>query len=180
MSRPGRPRRSGQRESNGRIQRLNARDRDQTLIEKRTVLAQPHRRAFGVDQFAESPLGRFVLRHKLPRPLYDAGAEWGNLVRHYHAAKVGTMPMVQLGFGSGRGVSPEKAKFLSAEAARIEQTLRPLSPVGFAGARDLCVYEKDCHPGAAPEVIGVLHGLARLLRKIDDRHARIQAWREEA
>jgi hypothetical protein len=147
------------------------------MIEKLQVIAQPHRRG-DLDQFCEGPAGRFVLKHQLLRPIYDAICEYGDLVRHFQAAKVGTKPVVSLGFGSGMGVSPRKAKWLAEEVSWIESTLRSISMVGFRAVKDLAVFETPVPPGSAPEVIGVLYGLARLLRKIDDRHARIQGWRE--
>jgi len=66
----GRKRLNGHREVNGRLLRIKAAERDPLMVEKLQVLAQPHRRG-DLDQLVESPLGRFVLRNKLHRVLYD-------------------------------------------------------------------------------------------------------------
>jgi hypothetical protein len=66
------------------------------MIEKLTVLKQPHRLG-DTDQRLESPLGRFVVRNKLRPELYDAGIEYGGLVRHFYHAKG-----VQIDFSEGR------------------------------------------------------------------------------
>jgi hypothetical protein len=140
-------------------------ERASLQAEQTIVLSQPHRRGDS-DQFCESAAGRFVLRHALPRPVFDACQEWANLIRHFNAAKTETQPLVQLGFGSGRGVAPKKAAWLTEQVLWIERTLRPMSPVGFRAAKDLAVFEADVPPGATSETIGVLLGLAQLLRKL--------------
>lgn len=168
MGHCGRKKQNGPREPNGRLKRMEAAQRRAFIGERATVLAQPHRNG-DLDQLVESPLGRFVLRNKMHRAVFDAGIEWGILVRHFYTAKMETKSVVSIGFGSGSGVSPEKAAWLQKEVERIETPLKQLSPVGFSGARDLAVFEKEPPPGSTSEVIGVLFGLVRLLRKIDGR-----------
>jgi len=166
----GRKRFNGHREPNGRLSRIQTseRERDPALVEKLQVLSQPHRRG-DLDQLAESALGRFVIRNKLHRALFDAGLEWGSLVRHYHSAKLATQPVISVGFGSGAGVTPEKTAWLRGEVERIEKPLRRMYPVGFVALQTLAVYEREI----APEVEGVaseaLCELGLLLRKIGKR-----------
>jgi hypothetical protein len=163
--RRGRPRKHGHRELNGRLVRIKDAERDRDMLEKITVLKQPHRRG-DADQFCESAVGRFVLQHKLPRAVYDASQEWAGLIRHHYAAKTETQPLVQLGVGNGLGVTTKKATWLTEQILWIESSLRQLSPLGFRAARDLAVYEIPVPAGSTTEAIGVLLGLARLLRKL--------------
>jgi hypothetical protein len=54
-----------------------------------TALAQPHRRGSKDprDPFLESPLGRFILWHKLDRLCYDDALNFAKLVRRVFATK---------------------------------------------------------------------------------------------
>jgi len=173
MARPGRKRKAGPREPNGRLKRIHDAARDTLIVEKLAVLRQPHRLG-NILQECESPLGRFVLRNCLDkdgkpiRAIYDAGIEYGGMVRHFYAAK-GIPAIVSEGTGSGAGVSPEKAKKLGEELARIEPPLKSLSRPGFSAVRMLCVHEREILPGAEYWAIEVLFLLAQLLRKLGNR-----------
>jgi len=175
MGRPGRKRKVGAREASGRLQRLLAADRDRNItIDQLVVLAQPHRHG-DTDQFCESPLGRFVLQNCLDknkeprREIYDAGREYGDLVRHYHAAKIETRPIISNGSGSGRGVSPDKARRLAREVRRLERPLRKLSMPGFLAVRRLAVYEYEISVSYAASAKVILYFLAILLKKLGRR-----------
>jgi hypothetical protein len=159
------------------LRRYSLSERDPEMVEKAQVLAQPHRRGHGTDQLAESPIGRLVLKHKLRREYYDAALELGVLVRHFFAARLETKPIISLGFGSGRGVSPEKAKWLAAELDRIEMALHGLNPLGYSALKTLAVHECEIAPQAEPAAIVVLLELGRLLRKVGVDRAGIQSWR---
>lgn len=175
LGRIGRKRKGGAREQNGRLQRILAADRDRNItVDQLVVLAQPHRRG-DTDQFVESPLGRFVLLNCLDkdgkprREIYDAGREYGDLVRHYHVAKIETKPIVSTGEGSGRGVSPEKAKWLAKEVRRLERPLRRLSMPGFLAVRRLAVYESEISSTYETPAKVILYFLAILLKKLGRR-----------
>jgi hypothetical protein len=143
---------------------MHAHEKDATQVEMKVVLNQPHRRG-DVSQLCESPLVRFCLYNRLDRAVFDAALDWGKIARHFHSAKLPTKSVISVGFGSGQGVAPKKAEQLAEELTRIEAPLKQLSPLGFAGARDLAIFEKET---AAPahEVVGILFALARLLKKL--------------
>jgi hypothetical protein len=167
MGRAGRKRKFGPREQNGRLKRILAAHRDRDIAEMVTVLSQPHRRG-DTEQKLESPLGRLVLRNKLGSELYDAGVEYGGLVRHFHAAK-GVPSIISEGSGSGAGVSPEKAKKLGDELERIEPPLKKLSYTGYSAVRMLCVHEREIPPSSEYWAVEVLFLLAQLLKKLGSR-----------
>jgi hypothetical protein len=167
MPRPGRKRKIGSREPNGRLARIKTAERDKGMIEMITVLRQPHRMG-DLDQYRESPLGRFILCNKLRRELYDAGVEYGCLVRHFHAAK-GVQRIIVEGTGSGRGVSPEKTKWLTREVRRLERPMRKLSMPGFLAVRRLAVYETEISSTYAAPATVVLYFLALMLKKLGRR-----------
>jgi hypothetical protein len=171
----GRKRQTGARELNGRLRRASVTERDPEMLETLFVLRQPHRRG-EIDQRIESPLGRLVLRHKLPRELYDAATEYAGMVRCFYAAKMpagATMGIPQLPgddrHGLGAGVSQEKAVWLEKELRRLEVPLRRLDPVGFSALKTLCVHERDIAPEAEMATVVVLRELGLLLRKTGRR-----------
>lgn len=73
----GRPRKSGRRERNGRIQRAY-------VSPKAQVAAQPHRRSVPIDhrerQEAESEFGRLLLLGQVTPAQYEAGKQYAELV----------------------------------------------------------------------------------------------------
>jgi len=165
--RVGRKRKPGPRELNGRLLRIKNAERESGMGEMLVVLRQPHRN-FDTDQMRESPLGRFCICNKLRRELYDAAIEYGCLVRHFHAAK-GIPRIIIEGSGSGRGVSPEKAKRLTKEVRRIENLMRKLSMPGFLAVRRLAVYESEISSTYASSAVVILYFLAILLKKLGRR-----------
>jgi hypothetical protein len=86
MGHRGRRRQAGEREPSGRLRRLQKVERDRLDGEKSVVLRQQHRQGDS-DQLRESPLGRFVLRRHMRREIYDAGVEFGCLVRFFLRAR---------------------------------------------------------------------------------------------
>jgi len=76
------------RERNGRRQRvttkaeIEAAQRQAGEREMSVVMAQPHRRGER-SQLAVSSWGRFCLKHKLARELFDAGERYGDIYRRY-------------------------------------------------------------------------------------------------
>jgi hypothetical protein len=149
--------------------------RDAMNVEKLTVLAQPHRRGEREDQKQESPLGRFVMRHRLRTELYDAGIEYAGMVRCYYAAKLpaGAMRGIpQLpgdDRGSGNGVSPEKAIWLEKELRQLEGPLKSLSRRGFSALRMLAVHEREIMVSSERMAAEVLYLLAVMLKRVGGR-----------
>lgn len=174
MGIPGRKRRPGQREANGRLKRIIAADRDRNItIDQLVALAQPHRRG-DTEQKLASPLGRFVVRHKLREELYDAGNEYAGMVRCYYAAKlpagamtgVPQLPGDDRTGGSGNGVSQEKAVWLEKELSRLETPLKALSAIGFSALRMLAVHEREIGVNSEGMAAKVLYLLAVMLKRV--------------
>jgi hypothetical protein len=159
----GRPRKTGLRERNGRVQRIHRAARDAQQIEMKQVISQPHRRG-NIDQQCESPLGRFCLRNKLDRAIYVAGISYGSLVRFYLHAKAVRVDINEGVGGSGAGVASEKAQKLAKDVWEIDYVLRQINPIGLSAVKDLAVFEREIHPSVTFDAIGVLTGLARHLR----------------
>lgn len=100
MAKAGRKRKAGTREPNGRVQRptvdrLNEMTAASRRKEQQTVLDQPHRQGirdkhgdeWAGHAWAESPLGRFCIRHKLRHEYYDAGLAYASIVSCWRGAK---------------------------------------------------------------------------------------------
>jgi hypothetical protein len=179
VSRAGRKKKNGAREANGRLRRISAAQRDASLTEKLTVLKQVHRRG-DLSQLCESHLGQLVLRHKLPHELFDAGLDYGGLVRHFYHAKGIQIDFSEGHSGSGLGVRPCTARWLEDELERIETPLQKLNRDGFSALKMLCVHERAISREAEPAAIVCLVALGELLRKVGRRAARIEGWRAEA
>jgi hypothetical protein len=130
--------------------------------ERLQVMNQPHRNGSN-DDLLESPLGRFVLRHKMDRATYHAGLSFGTLCRRYLSAKARPTDIREAPSGSGADISEDKARWLATEVARIERPLREMSPVGFAAVQAMTIYEREPAPRSEFEAAGVLLGLTRML-----------------
>jgi hypothetical protein len=138
--RAGRRRKSGKRERNGRAQRPPVVVRDVRDV----ALSQPHRRGSN-DPFLESPLGRFVLCHKLDRLVYDAALGYAKLVRRIFAIRG-----IPQGCGdghkvldTGREMTAETARCLQDRLDQVERRLRSVSRDGLNAARQLAVFERE-------------------------------------
>lgn len=116
-----------------------------------------------------SALGRFVLRNRLRPELYDAGLEYGNLVRFYCGVKARHIDIRDRPSGAGGDVSPQKAKWLAKELVRLNTPLRKLDPVGFSAVRTLAAMECEIAHEAEPSAVIILCELGRLLRKVGRR-----------
>jgi hypothetical protein len=155
--RRGRKRKRGRREPNGRVQRPPVAVRDVRDV----VLAQPHRRGSN-DPFCESPLGQFVLRHRLDRLCYDAALDFARLTRRVFASKGVPQPHRD-GHrtpDNGLGLSAEAARHLQRELEQLEKRLRSISRDGFRGTRQLAIFEREALPEQAQEAMRVLLELA--------------------
>jgi hypothetical protein len=151
--RRGRPRKQGTRQPSGRLRQPTAAEREAASrarlnAEKCLVLAQPHRRQFGDDQLAESPLGRFVLRHKLRRELHDAGLDYARLRRHVRADICAPVPLPRSslsnlaargGYPAIREIDVALMRRVQNELARVKKCLN-----GSAEIVDRLVF---CHGG---------------------------------
>lgn len=162
MARRGRKRKSGARWGNGRIKQPHTRQLKDA--EKAVVLAQPHRRGHGMDQLCESPLGRLVMRRKLPRVIFDVGLEWGSFVRRWQAAR-GIPPEIRIGPGSGRELPAIIVARWGRRIAQVEASLKRISAAGFRAVRTLTVNEREIDRSDEPEAVEVLRELARLMRR---------------
>jgi hypothetical protein len=116
--RRGRSRKQGLRERNGRLKRPDAR------AEKAAALDQPHRRRFGDDFLAESPLGRLVLANRLRRELHEAGLSYARLWRRARAHICAPVPLPRSTFTF---LSPGYASPREFSGAQIRQTQRQLA-----------------------------------------------------
>jgi hypothetical protein len=131
-----------------------------------TVLAQPHRKgqADPRDPFHESPLGKFVLQHKLDRLCYDDALNFANLIRRFFAVK--GVPQIRSGHVARDGLE------LSAEAVRrlqglldaLEGRLRKVSRNGLSAVRQLAFFEREVPAGQAEAAARVLAELAAQVR----------------
>ena len=147
---------------------MEAAERRGLLGERFQVANQPHRRG-DMDQLLENPLGRLIIRHKLRREYYDAGQEYGGLVRHFYHAHGIQLDFSEGRGGNGLGVRPGTAKWLAEELERIEPPLQKLNPLGFSALKTLCVHEREIAPEAEQVAIIVLCELGSLLRKVGRR-----------
>jgi hypothetical protein len=143
MGCPGRRRKNGAREANGRLKRLKAAERKALIGERAVVLAQPHRRHLNgeaLSQLAESPLGQFILKHGLRRELYDAGLEFGSISRRCLRARGTCAGIIEAYTGTGKEMSTAAAVWLKKELERLEKPLRRFP--GFPALRQLAIFER--------------------------------------
>lgn len=103
MARPGRKRKEGARWPSGQLRRpsleqIAAAQKSAQDAEKVVVLAQPHRAGNTSDLCADA-LGRFCLRLKCDRTLYDAGHDYATLRRKWLAAWSAPLPDKMAGKG---------------------------------------------------------------------------------
>jgi hypothetical protein len=164
MSRAGRKRKPGYREPSGQlkrptVQQLAELERAARDIEKVVVLAQPHRRG-NSDQRRSSPLGCFVIDHKLRDELYDAGNEYAALVRRLWAAK--GVPVDQRGSAAGMGLGPSDATVRGWERDEegIRTILMRLSTQTYLNIRLITVEERGIKPEFYGEVVKGLRAIA--------------------
>jgi hypothetical protein len=156
-------RKLGKREPNGRLARPTVlqlvelqRAREET--EKQVVLAQPHRRGER-DQKASSALGRLCLRNKLEGELYQAGEDYGNLVRRWRIAK--GVP-VQGRPGVSLGIEPDDAtvRAWGRRILEIEDRLLNAAPGVLGAVGWLVLSDAEPHPVNEPAIIYGLRLLA--------------------
>jgi hypothetical protein len=166
----GRKRKNGVRTANGDLKRPTVDERAQAQqmaenIEKLTVLAQPHRRG-DLSQLTESPLGRLVLHGGLRRELYDAGIEYGGMVRRFYAAAGIPQPVSDGHPTTGAGVDPKVAIELRKALDSLERSMRRVSLAGFSAVRTLAVHERECPAYLAEQAAAVLYEVAVYMRKL--------------
>jgi hypothetical protein len=151
MGCPGRKRKSGAREANGRLARVKAAERKALVGERAVVLKQPHRRdgnGGNLSQLCESPVGQFILRHRLRSELYDAALQYGSLARRFLRAKANGVDIVECA-GTGQ------------EMSTVTE--------GFAGLRQWAIFERPIAPEAEKAVIPVIYRLAASLGRLGSR-----------
>jgi hypothetical protein len=151
----GRKRKPGKRERNGRSQRPPARERDVRDF----VLSQPHRRGQDRnDPFLESPLGRFVLKHKLDRLCYDSALGYGRLSGKVFSSRGATRPILgtRSSAGSGKEMSTATARHLQRE---LEQVDKRLCKNGIRALRTLALFELEALPEDTEAAVATLRAL---------------------
>jgi hypothetical protein len=158
-----RKRKIGRREPNGRLARPSLKQvlelrRMAEDEEKQVVLAQPHRRGER-DQRASCALGRFCLQNKLEPELYQAGEDYGNLVRRWRIAK--GIP-VQGRPGPSKGTEPDEKTIRGwgRRILEIEDRLLKAAPGVLGAIGWLILSDEDPQPVNAPALIYGLRLLA--------------------
>jgi hypothetical protein len=151
----GRKRKPGKREKNGRVQRAPAVSRDVRDM----VLSQPHRQGQDRnDPFLESPLGRFVLKHKLDRLCYDSALAYGRLAGKVFSSRGATRPILgtRSSTGSGKEMSTATARHLQRE---LEQVDKRLCKNGIRALRTLALFELEALPEDTEAAVATLRAL---------------------
>jgi hypothetical protein len=123
-------RKTGARHPCGKLKQPSAKERAdiqarRARMEAEFVQNQPHRRGFAVkdDPRLESELGRFCVRYKLRKELFDAALDWANIVRLYRAAWGAPQDENHASAGLGEGPSMETQAKWKAEMLSIEEDL---------------------------------------------------------
>jgi hypothetical protein len=174
MAKRGRPRKSGHRETSGRLQRptlaqLKDADTAKRLRETDAVAMQPHRRwaPDPRDPRLESALGRFAIRNRLRAELIDAGREWGETYRRWCAAKgvPDALHARALGAG-GAGPSAATVDAWDREILRIDARLREHGSIAYLAARSLCLDNADISSEATDDAIVGLRVVAEELGRL--------------
>lgn len=167
MSRVGRPRKAGPRTKSGALrkptlQQIKEAEAKEYRENMQTVANQPHRRNAPdpLDRRLSSALGRFCIAHGLRSELFDAGEEWGNLLRRWRAAKGVPDPMHTGGMGSGLGPSDDTVDGWERLIRRIEAALKALDSTEtiWRLTRSICIDDEDPRPGDTRHVF-VICGL---------------------
>lgn len=127
-----RKRKSGDRHPCGKRKQPSVAARAESIVS--VVLAQPHRRG-NTDQRAEGAWGRFCLRARLAREVYDAGEEYASVKRRWRAAK-GVPSTIRLGIG-GSGDGPSEATVMGwgRMLIRVEDGMARVNLAGYLAIR---------------------------------------------
>lgn len=134
------------REKNGKLQRPSKAERDAATRaaserEMSVVLAQPHRRGDS-DQRRASAWGRFCLRNKLARELFDAGERYGQIYSRWCLLKAGrAVEGHSAGLGIGVDPTPEHIERTVANLELAEAILKGAHPAAYPVIRHMVV---DC------------------------------------
>ena len=154
MCRAGRKRKSCcRRERNGRRQRSPGTYQDPMAV----ALSQPHRRG-NRDPLLESPLGRFVLKHKLDRLCYDSALSYGRLAGRVFSTRGASRPILgtRPEAGSRPEMSSEKARHLQRELELVGKRLRN---EGIRALRTLALFELEALPEDTEAGLATLRAL---------------------
>jgi hypothetical protein len=164
MAKRGRPRKSGHRETNGRLQRptleqMRAIETAQRLRETDVVAMQPHRRwaKNPRDERLESALGRFVLAHGLRSELLDAGLSWAKQFKRWCQIHGVRAPYPTTPRGGG-GADPEDDEIdrVNRTIDAIDYELKGRGQIAYLGARSLCLDDADISTEATADAIAGL------------------------
>jgi len=162
-----------EREGNGRHRRPSraemerqaeiAREREARKI-KGVVLDQPHRRG-NTDQRCENALGRFVIALRLAPELYDAGQEYGGIVRS-HRRLTGLPGVLSNGPGAGHTCDDDEIREkIERLRTRSRDAFSSMRPADASLTRWLCVDagpSDDVDMNDASAVLRIREGLYAL------------------
>ena len=123
-------RKTGARHPCGKLKQPGAKERSEIQARKARMEAeyvqnQPHRRDFAErdNPMLESELGRFCVRNRLRKELFDAALDWANTVRLYGAAWGAPQIENHGAGGTGEGPSMATQAKWKAEILSIEEDL---------------------------------------------------------
>jgi hypothetical protein len=165
MAKRGRPRKSGHRETNGRLQRptleqMRAIETAQRLRETDVVAMQPHRRwaRNPRDPILESALGRFIEANRLRAELLHAGRSWARKFRVWcliHGVRA-PYPVTPGAGGGGPDMAPEEIDRINRTIDAIEARLKERGQIAYLGARSLCLDDADISTEVTADAIAGL------------------------
>lgn len=136
------------REKSGKLKRptkkereMAARSRTAEFQEIAVVLAQPHRRG-DPDQRKSSSWGRFCMRNKLARELFDAGERYGQIYSRWCLLKTGrAIEGHSAGSSAGLEPTPENIRQTVENLEAAESALRFAHPIAYPVIRHMVI---DC------------------------------------
>lgn len=173
MARVGRPRKAGPRTKSGALrkptlQQIKEAEAKEYRENMQPVANQPHRRNAPdpLDRRLSSALGRFCIAHGLRSELFDAGEEWGNLLRRWRAAKGVPDPMHTGGMGSGLGPSDDTVDGWERLIRRIEKSLETAGRRVWLATRSLCIDDVEPYSSEAKWAIEGLQAVAGELGRL--------------
>lgn len=173
-----RPRGTGTRESNGRIQRPTKQEREAARVkrelgERATVANQPHRRG-NLDQRCSSELGRYCMARSLRTELLTAGEEYAATIRRWRAAKGVPEPFSTGGKGSGLGPDDEAVGRLESRMKDMRGSVK--RDGGALALKYLDMVVLDDTPAPGPQAFRVTSALMSVAISLGYLRATENPW----
>lgn len=164
MARAGRKRKQVARQPNGQPSRARAIVPQQAA--EVVVLRQPHRLG-NTDQRCATVFGRFCLHNKLIGELYDAGEEYGAVVRRWRSAKGIANPYSNERRPAGRGPTDDQVRKWGSRILTMDGAMRDVTENGFFAVRQLVLEQYELGMDQDGPAITALVALAVHLGMID-------------